>query len=73
MHELEEAVEVADGEMLSVIENAIDALNNGDVDSAQIFIEEVEALWEHSGEMEMNGMDISGDYSTRPARSPVCS
>jgi mono/diheme cytochrome c family protein len=54
VHELEAAVEVAEGEMLTAIENAINAINAGDIESAQTFIEEAEALGGHSGEMDMD-------------------
>ncbi len=61
IHVLEEAAEVAEGEMLTAIENAINSLNTGDVEAAQSFIEEAEALGGHSGEMDMDGMDMDMD------------
>jgi cbb3-type cytochrome c oxidase subunit III len=66
LHELEEAVEVAEGEMLTAIERAIQALNQGDTDAATAAIEEAESLGDHSG-MEMDGMDM-GEETMQPGQ-----
>jgi cbb3-type cytochrome c oxidase subunit III len=57
LHELEEAIGVAEGEMLAAIERAIQALIQGDTVAATEAIEEAESLGDHSG-MEMDGMDM---------------
>jgi cbb3-type cytochrome c oxidase subunit III len=68
IHELEAAAEVAEGEMLTAIENAIDAINSGNIDSAQAFIEEAEALGGHGSELDMDGMDM-GEESIQPGKT----
>lgn len=66
LHELEEAAEVADGEMLAAIEKAITALKNGDIDAAIEAIEEAESLGDHSG-TDIDDMDM-GEEAMQPGQ-----
>jgi mono/diheme cytochrome c family protein len=70
IHELEEAAEVAEGDMLTAIENAIHALNTGDIDAGQAFIEEAESHGGHSGGMDMDGMDMDmNEQAVQPGQN----
>lgn len=64
LHELEEAAEISEGDTLTAVENAINAINAGDIESAQAFIEEAEALGGHNGEMDMD----MGEESPQPGQ-----
>lgn len=67
LHELEEAAEVAEGEMMNAIERAIEALNNGDADAATAVIEEAESLSAHDDSMENGEMDM-GEEVMQPGQ-----
>lgn len=71
VHELEEAAEIAEGDTLTAIENAINAINAGDIESAQAYIEEAETLGGHDGEMDMDMGEVPPQPGQQEAQAAL--